>query len=199
MSQYPETSENLIVLVRDPHNRDAWARFVEIYRPVIYRTARVRGMQHADAQDLAQQVLVAVASSIDRFEKSAPSIRFRHWLRRVTRNAILNTLTRSRGDRTLGHSSVEDLLQACPAREPETESIIDLEYARELYLRAAAAVRTDVSDDTWRAFEMTVVDGVDKKTAAEQLGKSIGSVYAARSRVMRRLRDAVAELTEELE
>jgi len=199
VSQYPETSENLIVLVRDPHNRDAWARFVEIYRPVIYRTARVRGMQHADAQDLAQQVLVAVASSIDRFEKSAPSIRFRHWLRRVTRNAILNTLTRSRGDRTLGHSSVEDLLQACPAREPETESIIDLEYARELYLRAAAAVRTDVSDDTWRAFEMTVVDGVDKKTAAEQLGKSIGSVYAARSRVMRRLRDAVAELTEELE
>ncbi len=41
-----------------------------------------RGLQHADAQDLSQQVLMAVASAIGKWEKRDESTRFRHWLSR---------------------------------------------------------------------------------------------------------------------
>lgn len=194
MTQFPETRESLIVQVRDPENRAAWEQFVSIYRPVIFRTAVARGMQEPDAQDLAQQVLLAVASAIGRWEQRGESTRFRHWLRAVTRNAIVNALTRGPKDRAVGGSSIQALLVQHQQPDPETESIIDWEYRRQLYRQAARIVRGDVQGDTWRAFELTVIDGNSNRTAAELLGKSLGTIYTARCRIMQRLRDVIAEL-----
>ncbi len=196
MTQFPETRESLIVQVKDPSNRDAWDQFVDIYRPVIHRIAITRGLQDADAQDLTQQVLMAVAASIGRWEKMGESTRFRHWLRRVARNAIINAVSRRPPDQATGSSSIQDLLEECPERQSETDSLIALEYRRELYMRAAAFVRTDVDAETWRAFEMTVLEGSSNAAAAQELEKSIGTIYACRSRVMKRLRAAVIEIEE---
>ena len=49
---FPETRDSLIAQVRDPLNREAWDQFASICRPVIYRLARRKGLQDADAQDL---------------------------------------------------------------------------------------------------------------------------------------------------
>lgn len=201
VTQFPETRESLIIQVKNPSNRDAWGKFVDLYRPVIHRIAVARGMQDADAQDLTQQVLMAVASSIGRWEKSGEATRFRHWLRRVARNAIVNAVSRRPPDQATGTSSIQNLLIELPERagnqhDVETDSLIELEYRRELYLRAAAFVRTDVDPVTWRAFEMTVIGGISNADAAQELGKSIGTIYASRSRVMKRLRAAIAEIEE---
>lgn len=201
MTQFPETRESLIVQIKDPSNRDAWGKFVDLYRPVIHRIALARGLQDADAQDLTQQVLMAVAASIGRWEKSTESTRFRHWLRRVTRNAILNAISRRPPDQATGTSSYQNIVTEIPERtdhslDDETDSLIELEYRRELYLRAAAIVRTDVDPITWQAFERTVIGGISNAQAAQELGKSIGTIYAARSRVMKRLRTAIAEIEE---
>ena len=194
MHEFPETRDSLIVQVQDPLNREAWDQFTLIYRPVIYRLACKKGLQDADAQDLVQQVLIAVSSSIDRWEKTDPAVRFRHWLRRVARNAILNALTRRPHDSAAGGSTVQALLQEHPQHDLESDSQIELEYRRELYLRAARVVQTDVQPMTWRAFEMTVVEGRTIEDAAAELNRTVGTVYASRSRIMRRLREVVQEL-----
>ena len=85
-------------------------------------------MQDADAQDLTQQVLMAVASSIGRWEKSSETTRFRHWLRRVARNAIVNAVTRRYPDQATGTSSIENLLidlpeRACNQQDDETDLV----------------------------------------------------------------------------
>lgn len=194
MTQFPETRDSLIVQVKNPENRVAWEQFVSIYRPVIFRAAVARGLQEADAQDLAQQVLLAVASAIGDWERRDESTRFRHWLRRVTRNAIVNALSRGPKDRAAGGSSIQELLAQHQQTDPVTESLIDWEHRRELYRQAAKIVRCDVQPDTWRAFELTVIDGLSNRAAAEQLGKSLGTIYTARCRIMQRLRDVIAEL-----
>lgn len=201
MTQFPETRESLIVQIKDPSNRDAWGKFVDLYRPVIHRIALARGLQDADAQDLTQHVLMGVAASIGRWEKSTESTRFRHWLRRITRNAILNAISRRPPDQATGTSSYQNIVTEIPERadhslDDETDSLIELEYRRELYLRAAAYVRTDVDPITWQAFERTVIGGISNAQAAQELSKSIGTIYAARSRVMKRLRTAIAEIEE---
>ena len=99
MTEFPETRDSLLVQVRSPANCQAWDEFALTYRPVIYRLARRKGLQDADAQDLAQRVLIAVAAAIGRWEKMNESVRFRHWLGRVARNAILNALSRQPQDR----------------------------------------------------------------------------------------------------
>ena len=197
MTEFPETHDSLLVQVRSPANREAWDEFALIYRPVIYRLARHRGLQDADAQDLAQRVLMAVASAIGRWEKSNESVRFRHWLRRVARNAIVNALSRQPLDRAAGGSSVQELLLEQPHVDPQSDARdaqIELEYRRELYLRAARMVRGDVEPETWRAFEMTVIENRSIDEAAVELDKPVGTIYAARSRIMRRLRQEVKEL-----
>lgn len=172
----------------------AWERFVAIYQPVIYRIAVARGLQDADAHDLTQQVLIAVATAIPRWEKSSASARFHHWLRRVTRNAIINAVTRRKGELATGSSSVRDLLADIQQPEPTTESLVETEVRRELYAIAAETVRSEVHPDTWRAFELTVVDGISNADAAVSLGKTLGTIYTCRCRVMQKLRAAVETL-----
>jgi RNA polymerase sigma-70 factor (ECF subfamily) len=197
MAEFPETRPSLLAHVRSPENHAAWEEFVLAYRPVIYRMARRRGMQDADAQDIVQTVLTRVAGAIGRWEKKDPGSRFRHWLRRVAKNAILNELSRPPRDPALGDSGVRDLLAAAPAASLDVEKEIELEYMREQYLRAAVVVRTVVDARTWQAFELTVIDGSSCENAAALLGTSVGAVYAARSRVMRRLRDQVRSLEDD--
>ena len=194
MAEFPETSQSLIVRVRDPSNRLAWQEFEQLYRPVIFRIARAKGMQHVDALDLVQQVLMSVAAAIDRYETQGDGPRFRNWLSRITRHAILKSLTRRPREGAVGGSAILDLLSEVPAPDPETDALIQLEYRRELFERAAEQIRAQVNESTWLAFELTALQQTPIERAAATLGVSTGSVYAARSRVMRRIRDAVLKL-----
>lgn len=196
MSKFPETIDSLIVRVRDPSNRAAWDQFEQLYRPVIFRIARAKGLQHADALDLVQQVLISVASAIDRFEKQNGGVRFRNWLSRITRNAILKALSRRPTDRAAGGSNILDVLSEVPAADKETDALINLEYRRELFQHAAEQVRSEVQESTWLAFELTALQETPIDRVAKALAVSTGSVYAARSRVMRRIRNAVLRLDE---
>lgn len=197
MTEFPDTQHSLLARVRSADEQEAWEQFVLLYRPVIYRMARRRGLQDADAQDLSQTVLMRVAGAIDRWQPSEPGVRFRHWLRRVAKNAILNALTRAPKDPGVGGTAAADLLVQHPADASDLEKELRLESMRERYLRAAATVQHDVTAETWRAFQLSVVEQVPCEEVAARLDKSIGTVYAARSRVIRRLRAEVKRLEQD--
>ncbi len=196
MSEFPETRESLLVQVQDPANRDAWEQFARLYRPVIVRLAIARGLQHADAQDLSQQVLMAVASAIGEWERRDESTRFRHWLSRVTRNAILNALTRRPRDQAGGGSSFQELLREVVDRDDVISASIETELRRELYLQAAQMVKVEFRPDSWKAFELSIAGDLTIEEVASQLGKSVGAIYTARSRIMFRLREVISDLGE---
>ena len=75
-------------------------------------------------------------------------------------------------------------------------SDFDIEYRREVFRQASANVRDVVSDSTWQAFWLTSVDDLSIADAAERLGMTAGSVYIARSRVLKRLRELVKQYDE---
>jgi RNA polymerase sigma-70 factor, ECF subfamily len=185
MTDFPETQSLLMANIQSLENREAWSKFVLIYRPVIYRMARRRGMQDADAQDLSQDVLVRISKSIDRWEPQE-GVRFRHWLRKVASNAIVTAVTKTKPLGIVDGSAADQILAETPEVSAVTSELHD-ECYRELYLRAAAIVKVDVSPVTWAAFEQTVVQGHSCEEAAESLGKSLGTIYAARSRILKRL------------
>ena len=67
------------------------------------------------------------------------------------------------------------------------------EYRREVFNWAARQIRDEFQPDTWESFWRTAVDGRPVPEVAAALGKSAGAVYAARGRVMRRLREKISE------
>ena len=198
LTEFPATRLSLIERLRSPENGDAWDNFVLIYRPVIYRMARRKGFQDADALDLVQTILIRISSAIGRWEPSAPGIRFRHWLRRVANNAICTAFSNSgKNMATLGDSQIQELIDNQPGKNSDFEREIELEFMREQYLRAAVIVRGEVNEESWRVFELSVIEGQPCDEVASLTGKSLGAVYAVRSRIMRRLSSHVNRITEE--
>jgi RNA polymerase sigma-70 factor, ECF subfamily len=195
MANMPDTRDSLIVQVQNPANREAWEQFTAIYRPVVYRLARTRGLQDADADDLAQQVLLAVANAIPDWQRNNSQTRFRHWLKRIAKNAILNALTRGPKEPAVGGSGFMNLLHGV-AQPDDIESQIELEYRRQVYRQAAEIVRDAVQRHTWSIFVMTIIEGQSTEMVANKMNTTIGNVHAIRSRVMRRLQIAVKDIQE---
>ena len=193
-NEFPDTRASLLLQVQAGDDPKAWDEFVAVYRPIVYRLARRRGLQDADAEDLAQQVLVSIAHSIEGWQKRDESVRFRHWLRRVAKNAILNMLTRGPKEWAAGSTSVHEFLHHQGADDSGLAQELELEYRRELFFRAAARVKSEIATDSWKVFELAVIEDIPIEQVAATLGKSVGAVYAVRSRVMKRLRRYVEEM-----
>src|SRR5581483_3188670 len=62
------TRPSLLMRLRDAGDAGAWATFVDVYTPLVYGYLRRRGLQDADAADVAQEVMTEVARSIRAFE-----------------------------------------------------------------------------------------------------------------------------------
>jgi RNA polymerase sigma-70 factor (ECF subfamily) len=192
MNDWPETNPSLILRIKDPQNAVAWNELMAIYRPVIYRLARRKGLLHEDAEDLVQGVFMSVAKAIDRWDHGEGQPRFRNWLGKIARNAIVNAVTRAKPDRATGTSSVMHALASLPEEAETTQSLI-LECRLEAIRWAASEIQPEFSDATWAVFQATAIEGRPIAEVAQVLQRTIGAVYAARCRVAARLREKVLE------
>src|SRR5262245_60040259 len=88
-----DTPASLLERLRRPDDREAWARFVELYTPLLYFWARRTGLQQADAADLVQEVLAVLFRKLLEFTYDKQRS-FRNWLRTVTLNKWRETVRR---------------------------------------------------------------------------------------------------------
>src|SRR5712691_11419520 len=88
MAEIPPTRASLLVRLRDPCDEAAWREFVELYVPLVYGYARKQGLQDADAADLSQEVLGAVAGAVGRLDYDPERGAFRNWLFTVLRRKL---------------------------------------------------------------------------------------------------------------
>ena len=190
--QLPDTRASLILRLPDAADAAAWEEFLAIYQPMIYRLALRRGLQHNDALDLVQEVLLAVSKSVERWVPDPSRGRFRDWLFRIARNLVLNFLTRPKHRPVAGNNEHLDL---CPDENSAESRLIDREYRQEVFRWSAEHVRQQVTPRTWRAFWMSTVEEESIAAVAEELDMTVGSVYIARSRVLAKLRERAEEFS----
>lgn len=201
MADPPLTRVTLLARIRDGQDGDAWREFVQIYGPVVYRFARNRGLQDADAADLMQDVLRSVARNASRMEYDPKRGTFRGWLYTVTRNKIYNFLNGQRHrPRGSGDANAHERLDATPARDSDgPDADWEREYQRRLTDRAMDRVKHEFQKSTWEAFWQTAVDGKAAAEVGSSLKMSPGAVYVAKSRVLARLREEVRKMVDDEE
>ncbi len=192
MTSSPTTRASLLLRLRDSEDHAAWMEFVALYEPVIYRLLRRHGLQDADAREVMQELFMAVSGSIHRWDPSRERGSFRGWLRRVSRNLVINWLKkRERNIVARGGSELLAMLEQLPDGSAPATVEFDQELRRAEFQRAAEQVRSEVQPTTWQAFWEASVVGTDTAAAAKKLGMTIGAVRVAKCRVLVRLRDAV--------
>jgi RNA polymerase sigma-70 factor (ECF subfamily) len=189
MAEAPETRPTLLVRLRDAGDGAAWAQFVEIYAPLIYGFARKKGLQDADAADLTQEVLRAVAQAMPRLAYDPERGSFRGWLFTVVRSKLA-TFRQRRAAQVQGRAD-SDLLDAAPAPQDDEGAIWQQEYRQRVFSWAASQVQAEVEATTWQAFWQTAVEDRPARDVAAGLGLSVAAVYMARSRVLARIRACV--------
>ncbi len=182
--------------MKDPSDAAAWSSFLAIYRPVVCRLARSRELQHADADDLAQHVFISVARAIEKWEPGVGRPPFRIWLARITRNAIVNAITRQKPDAAVGSTSVQELLNELPDRDFETTKEVIDESRTQAIRWAADQIRSEFTELTWEMFWQTSIKGRSVAVVARELHRTMGAVYIARCRVMQRLKQKITEVSE---
>lgn len=197
MDEPPPTRASLILRLRDPADAGAWREFVTLYEPLVYELACRKGLQDADARDLCQEVFLAVARAVHRWDPDPARGSFRGWLSRIARNLLVNFLTRQHEPKGSGATSVQDLLEAQPSADPSATALFEAEYRRRVFRWAADEIRGEFTPATWQAFWLTAVGGRIPKEVASELGLTVGAVYIARSRVLARLRQRIEELGDE--
>jgi RNA polymerase sigma factor (sigma-70 family) len=189
-----QTHPSLLIRLRDLEDAVAWERFVDLYTPLVFQFASKRGLQAADAADVTQEVMKAVAAAIQKFEYEPARGGFRNWLFTVARSKLNNFLHQQRRvPRTVGQTTIVGLLHEQSTGEDESEWNHD--YRLRMFHWAAAIVRVEVRDSTWEAFWQTAVLDRPASEVARGLGLSEGAVYIARSRVIARLRAQVETAT----
>jgi RNA polymerase sigma-70 factor (ECF subfamily) len=187
-----------LVRLRGTRDEHAWNEFTAIYGPLIYRLACRSGFQDADAADLVQEVLRAVAGAIDRWDPDSSKGPFRNWLFRIARNMMLNLVTNQRRHpRGTGRDDIRTLLESQPSPSTEDSELFELEYKRQVFRWAAEKVRDEFREQTWCAFWQTGVEAKKAQEVADVLGMSIGAVYMARSRVVSRIREVIGQVETE--
>ena len=161
----------------------AWSQFVKLYTPLIYFWARNCGLQAQDAADLVQDVFATLVRKLPEFEYDQ-SRSFRGWLRTVT-------LNKWRDRCRLKQLPVDEISQSAIGRimDPgEAESIWDAEYRQTLVSRAIDLMKSEFSESTWKACHEYVIKGRAAAEVADELGVSVWTIYAAKSRLLARLR-----------
>jgi len=138
---------------------------------------------------------MVVHQAVADWRPSGRSGSFRGWLFETARRVCLRTLRdRTHPDRALGGSSVVKRLIAVAAggREPGGD---ELDWQRWALCWAAGEIEREIEPRTWRAFWLTAVEGTDPAMAANQLGMKVGAIYAAKCRVLARIRQRVQEFS----
>jgi RNA polymerase sigma factor (sigma-70 family) len=193
----PRTSATLLGRLRhDVADPEAWAEFVNRYGPLLYQWCRHWKLQEADAQDVAQIVLAKLAAKLPTFQYD-PNQSFRAYVKTLARYAWCDVLASRQqpGAGGSGDSVVLELLDTVEARE-DLESRVAEAFYRELLDEAMARIRLRVEPRTWEAFRLTTLEGLTGAEAAERAGMEVATVYKAKSKVQKMLKEETRRIQE---
>lgn len=189
------TTSTVLHELRDFGNRAAWERFAERFRRPIVSFARTLGLSTIDAEDVAQETLLAFAESYRRGQYDRSKGRLSRWLFGIAYRQALNE--RRSGARAAvrgaGGTDTDALFQNLPDEAAATVSW-DYEWEQALLQQCLEQVRSEVEPITYQAFELVVRGERSPTQAAAELGVPIKLVYNAKHRVLKRIRELRAAL-----
>jgi RNA polymerase sigma factor (sigma-70 family) len=186
------TRSTLLEQIRDLDDAQGWEQFDAIYRPMIFRYARDRGLSLDQAEELAQDCMTALVERIQRFQRRAS---FRGWLRGLVDHKVADQLRKRPPER----QGVTRDFSRPQEREKTPAEIWERQWNRAHLLRCLDRVRAEVSEHTYRAFELYVIEEKPVAEISRLLGLTPNQVYVAKSRVMARIEERWLQSVEGIE
>ncbi len=192
------TSTHLLDGLKDSGNRTVWRHYVDRYRPLVVAYACRVGMDRADAEDIAQQSLVAFATAYQDGKYDRDRGRLRHWLFGIVRKQLLNRhrKRRRREVQVAGSGSDEtDFFQAIGGAN-QLEEVWEQQWREAVIHQVLQEIRHEVEPKTIQAFELFAFKEWSAQQVAKHLDITPNAVFGAKRRVLHRIREVFAQVEE---
>lgn len=184
------TTSLVLEQLRDFKNEAAWGRLAECFQAPLVAFAEHMGLLGSDAEDVAQETLLAFACGYREGKYDPTKGRLSQWIFGIAYRQIQGARrTRARRNaRMAGESAAGHAFDDLPGREEATRTWGE-ECAKSLLARCLRTIRTEVQPKTYRAFELTVFEKRAASDVALELGVSRNAVFKAKHRIVRRIRE----------
>lgn len=183
------TRPSLLLRIRDRSDTCAWRTFDALYRPMLERFARGRGLTPEDAEDVAQQCLTVIADRIAEFAYDAQKGRFKSWLRTLVNNRVRNLLR----DRRECQADTATL-QSPQVSEPSPDEAFDRIWQEEHLWHCLRELQAEVEPTTFRAFQCYVIEQWPLERVCAELNLKPNNVYTIKWRLTERVAARMREL-----
>mgnify|MGYP000316898537 CR=1 FL=1 len=194
------TTTQLLDALRDQSNQPVWSKtWAAIdarYRPVIAALARRLGATDADADEVAQQTLTEFVRGYAQDHYDRKKGRLSSWILGIAHHTTLRMLRNAKRVKPASHTHLAEV-----ADESALRTIWTDERDRAILAQAMAELRSSsgVDERTLNAFELVALRGVPAIEVGNQCQMTVDQVYVAKSRVTKKLRELVEQLTRAFE
>lgn len=173
-------ADALIVAIARHRDRDAFAALFEHFAPRVKGYLIRLGLPPAQAEEMAQDVLVAVWRKAELFDPARASAAT--WIFRIARNLRLDALRRERNA-----AAYEPDLSDAP-EAPETPEVATLARQRDAAVHRALA---ELTSDQISVLRLSFFQDCPHSEIAEMLGLPLGTVKSRIRLALQRLRAAL--------
>lgn len=184
--EFPDTRPSLLRSLRGDDS-PRWRDFFDQYAPAVYRVAKLRGLGSHDADDVVQQVMLAVSQHIGGFCYDRDRGKFRQWVRRIAENRIIDLHRKQQVTFNAG-------LPEPPDTEPTPDEVWEREWRWQDVLYCLDEVAKDLSLRRVEAFRLYVIEGLPAAEVAQRMDMTVGHVYVTRTDVLNRIRARMSAL-----
>jgi RNA polymerase sigma factor (sigma-70 family) len=195
------TRASLLLRLRNWEDSVSWSEFYRLYFKLIYKHARRTGLNHVEAEEVAQDVFRCVAESIATFEPQPNRGSFRRWLFNLTRWRVIDY--RRQEDVLAPHNrarlpELEDVgpsvIEGLPDPSLVEEASWEIDWQSAVLEVALARVAKKVPAKKFQAFELYTRCDWTAAEIGQQLGMNPAVVYLITHRLTRKLKKEVARL-----
>ena len=194
---YPETSATLLRTLREARSGVddvAWARFVDMYGPVVHHLVRLLspGISDVDTDDAVQDVFVKLVDILRSGAYDSAKGKFRTYLSTLVRRLLVDRYREAaarRRDRQVELDAAEQIgIDDDPGAWMDAKWRVACRMAAERRVMEESAL-AEQSREVWRLLS---VDGLSVKDAARRLGIPSNTVSKIKRRIETRIAAVLA-------
>ena len=207
----PETPKTLLRKIAEYANGDdasEWARFVELYEPVIriYIT-QFSDVGAADADDIVQDIFIRLVDVLRKGEYKRKKGRFRNYLAAMVRRLLIDRHRREMARTGIGRGAVPRGrnanahplgidLEALPCNAPDPATVVDMRLRLARHQAAVEHVlsRTMLEPRTVAAYREYAIEGQPAAEVADRHGMTLNNLRQLKHRLDRMVAAVEAEI-----
>ena len=196
-----KTRRSLLARLGSKSQNADWEQFYDQYWAIILFFAQKQGLDEASARDVLQETMILLMRKLPGFVYDPDRGRFRNWLLTLVAGKARDAMRRAARSRTISihEPSSEDrpaLEETLTSDSTWASDALEQSWMQALAEEALRRMQSDLSTrpETYAIFRSYAIDGKPVKEVAAEFGVQENAVYQIKNRLIKRLRDIVAEL-----